>query len=352
MGTLGKLRKGALAASAIGAALCVVGWLTGATRFLEGYLIGYGFWLSASLGCLGLAQINTLTGGRWGKELRPMLVSGMSTFPIMAILIVPVLLGIGDIYVWSQPDVIAASPLLQTKLAWLNKPFFLIRMAIYFVTWIVLSWFASRRPGGLIAGFGTLFLVLTLSFFAFDFYMSLEPLWYSSLYGGMYLVGSLIITFSLLAIFSATLREGVSADHLHDIGKFMLMSVMLWGYLTFSQYLILYSAQIPEEMEWYRHRAYGGWQCVAWVLVIFHFAVPFLFLLQRGLKRNPKTIVKIAAYLLVMRFVDLSFWVVPSLSPEHLRFPLWAPGALLLVGGLWLFQFTRKLEVARGQVTR
>lgn len=343
--TVGKLEKGGITAAAVGAGLCALGFLAGRAAFLEGYLIAYGYWLAISLGCLGLTLVHGLSGGRWGTELRPMFQAGMKTLPWMALLVVPIALFGTDLYPWLKADVVAASPLLQTKIAYLNRPFFLVRLAIYFLTWVFFAFLVSRKTpaGGGVSGIGVLMLVLTVSFAAFDLYMSLEPLWFSSLYGGLYIVGCLVATFSLLAVFTWTLREGAAPDHWHDLGKFMLMSVMLWAYLNFSQYLIIWSAKIPEEMEWYHHRS-GAWNYLGLFLVVAHFAVPFCLLLSRQLKRAGKPLVYVAVGLLAMRFLDLWWWVSPALHPGKLHFPLFGLAAFVAIGGVWCFFFARALK--------
>jgi hypothetical protein len=344
--TVGKLEKGGLTAAAAGVAVCALGFLVSSAAFLEGYLIAYGYWLAISLGCLGLTLVHGLSGGRWGIELAPLLRAGMQTLPLMALLVVPIVLGGSQLYPWLRPDVVAATPLLQTKVAYLNQPFFLARLAVYFLTWIVFAFLVVRRPSGGVAGVGTLFLVLTVSFAAFDLYMSLEPLWFSSLYGGLYLVGCLVATFSWLAVLTWNLREGAAPDHWHDLGKFLLMSVMLWAYLNFSQYLILWSAKIPEEMEWYHHRS-GAWSYLGLFLVVAHFAVPFCLLLSRQLKRAGKPLMYVAVGLLVMRFIDLWWWVSPALHPGRLSFPVFALAAFAAIGGIWCFLFARALKSGR-----
>lgn len=343
--TVGKLEKGGITAAAVGAGLSALGFLVARTAFFEGYLIAYGFWLCASVGCLGLSLVHGLSGGRWGIELGPMLRAGMKTLPWMALLVIPIVLGGSQLYPWLQPDVVAATPLLQSKTMYLNRNFFLLRLVLYFVTWIFFALLAGRKtgPGSGFGGLGTLLLVLTASFAAFDLYMSLEPLWFSSLYGGLFVVGSLVTTFSLLAVFTWTLREGAAPDHWHDLGKFLLMAVMLWAYLNFSQYLIIWSAKIPEEMEWYHNRS-GSWDVLGLLLIVGHFAVPFCLLLSRQLKRAGKPLVYVAIGLLVMRFLDLWWWVSPALHPKTLSFPLFSLAAFLAIGGIWCFGFARSLK--------
>lgn len=348
--TVGKLEKGGITGAAIGAGLCALGFLAGRAAFLEGYLIAYGFWLAITLGCLGLTLVHGLSGGRWGWELRPMFQAGIRTLPWMALLVLPVVLFGADLYPWLRSDVVAATPLLQTKTQYLNQPFFVGRLVGYFALWLVFAFLLAKPRGGGLSGFGLLTLILTVSFAAFDLYMSLEPLWFSSLYGLLFVVGGLVGTFSLLAVFTWLLREGAAPDHWHDLGKFMLMSVMLWAYLNFSQYLIIWSAKIPEEMEWYHHRS-GSWDCLGLGLVVFHFAVPFCLLLSRQLKRAGKPLVYVAVGLLAMRFLDFWWWVSPALHPGTLHFPLFSLAAFLAIGGVWCFFFARALKAGAGQAT-
>ncbi len=343
--TLGAVQKTGLMAGLIGAAGCVVGALTTQTAFYEGYLQAYGFWISMTLGSLGLLLIHGLTGGRWGREIRPMLSSAVKNVPFMALLFIPIVLGMKKIYPWLDHEAVAHSPLLSSKVAWLNLPFFLGRTVFYFVVWIVFGTLALRRPAdrphGAISGMGVLFIALTASFAAIDWYMSLEPEWFSSLYGGLFIVSSLGACFCMCVITNQLFRaEGADAGLFHDLGKFMLMSVMLWAYLNFSQYLIIWSAKLPEEMTWYHHRMHGGWQLVGATLLFLHFVVPFSLLLSRDRKRSGKRLVRVAFFLLALRFIDFWWWVGPAFHPEHINIPIWSIVAFVAIGGFWTWGYT------------
>lgn len=347
--TLGAVQKTGLTAGLIGGGACIVGALTTKSAFFEGYLQAFGFWMAFSIGSLGLLLIHGLTGGRWGREIRPMLASGVKMVPWMALLFIPIVLGMKQLYPWLNHEAVAHSPVLASKVAYLNLPFFLVRAVIYFAVWIAFGTLALRRPvdrphGG-ISGLGVLFLALTASFAAMDWYMSLEPEWFSSIYGGLFMVGSLGATFCLVVICNQMFRsEGADSNLFHDLGKFMLMSVMLWAYLNFSQYLIIWSAKLPEEMTWYHHRSHGGWQYVGMFLVIAHFVIPFCLLLSRDRKRSGRRLVKVAFYLLALRFIDFWWWVGPAFHPGQLNFPLWAFVAFVAIGGFYVWGYTGALR--------
>lgn len=339
-------------------------------QFFRSYLFGWLFWLGVAVGCLGLAMLNQLTGGLWGLVPRRFHEAAARTIPFMAILFVPVLLGMESLYVWARPEVVAEDPIIQLKTAYLNVPFFLARAVLYFAVWIGLALVVSRWSGqqdeardeergsrlrGL-SGVGLVALAGTTTFAAIDWGMSLAPHWFSTMYGVLFIVGwtlsALSFTIVLLAYLAgeSPLKEALRPGTIHDLGKLLLAFTMLWGYVNFSQFLIVWSGNVSEETPFYVHRLYGQWGAVAVVLLLFHFALPFALLLSQDLKRNARRLGIVAALMLFMQLVDLYWLLAPDLLGQgHHAVPFdphWLDVAAVgSLGGLWLFLFTRQVRL-------
>lgn len=367
--SLQRLQGKALAVGLLGGVGVAIWAFLDSRQFYQSYLLGYLFWLSISLGSLGLVMLHHLVGGGWSFLLRRPLEAAARTVPLMALLFVPVLLGMGELYHWTHAEEVASHPMLSHKAPYLNTPFFLARTALYFGVWLLLSFLVTRwslqqdRTADLdltvklkkVSGPGILLYALTLTFASVDWVMSLEPEWFSTIYGLLFLVGHGLgaLTFMILGMRRLSSFEPYSQEpfahliHLkyyHDWGNLTLAFVMLWAYLSFSQYLIIWSANLPEEIPWYLHRVHTDWQLIALFLLLFHFAIPFLLLLSRRTKRHGVTLAKVAAGLLLMRFVDLFWLVKPAFSPEGFSFHPLDLLIPLALGGLWLGVFTRQLQ--------
>jgi hypothetical protein len=308
--------------------------------------------------------IHYLSGGGWGAVIRRFLESSTRTFLLLAVLFVPILFGMHSLYEWTHPDVVAADPVLKHKSLYLNIPFFIARAAIYFLVWIALSlwlnkWSQREDQGStpiiserlaFIGGIGLLLYGLTMSFASVDWMMSLEPHWFSTMYGLLVIAGQVLSAFAFMVTIAAILvqykpfSEVISPTHFKDLGNLILAFVMIWAYLAFSQYLIIWAGNLPEEIPWYLHRLHKGWQYMAILLVLFHFALPFLLLLSRNLKRNPKILIAVALGILLMRLVDLYWMVAPEFYPNG--FGIHYLDFLLPVGlgGIWLNFFLWQLK--------
>jgi len=298
-----RLQWRALVVGLVGLGLCALGaWLNPA-QFFRSYLLAYVFWLGPTLGCMAILMVHYLAGGTWGALLRRVLESGMRTLPLMAVLFVPLLFGLRDLYSWARPEVVASDELLQHKSLYLNVPFFSIRLAVYFLSWLALAYLLNRwsqreeqasgesarepvrRRLALFSGLGLLVYGLTMTFAAVDWMMSLEPHWYSTICGILVLVGQLVAALSLgvaaLALLARfePLSEVIVPEHLHDLGNLLLTSVLFWAYISFSQLLIVWSGNLPEGVLWYAHRLQGGWEWVGLAVAVFQFALPFMLLL-------------------------------------------------------------------------
>lgn len=365
---ISRLRRPALGVTLVGLVLAIVGAVLNLEQFWRSYLLAYVFWWHIALGCLGLVMLHHLVGGRWSAMVRRLLETGAMTLPLLALLFVPLLAGLTTLYPWTIPDVVAHSELLQNKTPYLNLPFFLARTALYFVVWITLAYLLNRwsleqdqtadprlatRMRRLSAA-GMILYMVTATFAAYDWLMSLEPEWFSSIYGLIIIAGQGLAALALaivgLRLISANVQTNTEhagwTQSFNDLGNFLLGFVMIWAYLSFSQFLIIWSANIPEEAVWYYHRSQGGWLEVGMILVASHFVLPFFLLLSRRVKRRAQWLTVLAALILLTRWIDLYWLTMPAFYPQgvHLH---WLDIALLLgMGGGWfafyLFQWQGK----------
>jgi len=368
---LERLQKTGLAVGGPFLVVLAAGFALDRGQFFRSYLLGWLFWAGIGVGCLGLAMLNHLTGGLWGLVPRRFHEAAARTLPVMGLLFVPVLLGVSSLYAWARPEAVAADALLQQKAAYLNVPFFVVRAAFYVAVWSLLAWLVSSwsrrqddapdparaaRLRGLSA-VGLVLLSLTTTFASIDWGMSLAPHWFSTIYGVLFIVGWTLSALSFTIVLMSRLRgeepftKVLQPVTVHDLGKLLLAFTMLWGYVNFSQFLIIWSGNVSEETPFYLRRLHGGWQGVAIVLLVFHFALPFALLLSRPLKRSAQALGAVAALMLVMQLVDLYWLIGPDLLGHgHEDVPLrvhWMDlAATLGLGGLWLFLFAREARTA------
>jgi hypothetical protein len=346
-----------LLAAAVGA---VLNW----DQFWQSYLLGYIFWLEIGLGCLGLVMLHHLVGGRWSALIRRVVESGAMTLPFMAVLFLPLLAGLTSLYSWTDATQVSQSELLQHKSAYLNIPFFIIRAALYFAIWAGLAyglnrWSLAQDQANAVAlagrlrrlsAIGMILYILSATFAAIDWLMSLEPEWFSSIYGLQFLAGQALAGLALAIIGlaywisrdPATPASAVTGAF-NDLGNFLLGFVMIWAYFSFSQFLIIWTANLPEEGIWYYHRSQGGWQVVGMFLVVVHFALPFLLLLSRTVKRRAQLLTLLALLIFMVRLADL-FWLIgPAFHPAGFQLH-WLDIVLpIAIGGGWVAVFFRQL---------
>jgi hypothetical protein len=336
-------------------------------NFFRAWLIGFLLCTGLTLGSLGWMMLHHLTGGQWGFVSRRIWEAATRALPLVALFFLVVLLGMPAIFHWSDRALVEASPVLRQKAPYLNVTFFIVRAAVYFLYWMVcivlLTRWSDGQDRGTIATTpadsvrfrtlsapGLLFFVLTVTFAATDWVMSLEPEWYSTIFGLLTVVGQGLTTVAFTIVVLTMLADTpplagvVTRKHFHDLGKFMLTFVMLWAYLSFSQFLIIWSGNLPEEIPWYLKRMQGVWGALAIALIVGHFALPFLLLLSRSLKRNSPLLAKLAVFVIVMRLVDAIWLVGPAY--EHQGFPLHWMYVVIPIGmlGLWVYAFARNLR--------
>lgn len=343
--------------------LSAIGGFLNPEQFFHSYLYAFLFWLGITLGSVAVLMLHHLVGGLWGFVIQRVLETAARLLPLMAIFFIPILLGLPSLYEWTHGEAgeIAA---LKHKSAYLNIPFFIIRTIVYFAVWTLLAYLLSKWSRQVdetgdpnlvarmehLSGPGLVIYGVTMTFAAVDWVMSLEPEWYSTIFGMAFLVGqglsalcfAVIVTWLLAD--RKPLVEIVTRKQFHDLGNLLLAFVMLWAYIAFSQFLIIWSGNIPEEATWYQHRLHGGWEYVALVLITLHFGVPFLVLLQSRAKKRAGILSKIAIGLLFFRLVDL-FWIVtPSLHTERLSIHWLDLVTPVAIGGVWLAAFAWQLK--------
>ena len=360
------IQQRSLVIGAIAAVVSVAGAFLAPGSFYSAYLIGFMFWLGLSLGCMAILMLHHLVGGAWGTVIRRILESCMMTLPLMFVLFIPILLHLPRLYFWARPEVLAdpkTDPkILEIAHSYLNFNGILLRYILYFAIWFGMAYFLNRwsTEQDSIAGQSTLrframssiglvIYSLTISFAVIDWVMSLQARWISTIYGLLFVAGEALSAFCFVVVIESILgkrkpmSEYLTDTEVHDHGKLMLAFVMVWAYFNFSQWLIIWAGNLPEEIPWYVRRLHGGWETVGLFLVVFHFAVPFALLLSRQLKRKARTLVRIASWLIFMRIVDIFWHIEPSSHPTfHLS---WLHFTIIAgIGGLWMAYFFRNLR--------
>lgn len=333
-------------------------------QFFQSYLIAYMFWIGLTLGSLGLLMIQYLSGGAWGLVGRRVFEAGTRTLPLMLVLFIPLAINLPTLYKWARPEAVD-DPLIAPKLPYLDAEFFYLRAAVYFVIWFGLIALLNRwskeqddtapQPPGpadrrfrLLSGPGLVIHIIAVTFMSVDWVMSLDPHFYSTIFGVLTLGGQGVSTlaFTILVLQglsnSRPVSEVADAERFHDFGKLLLGFVMLWAYFNVSQLLIIWSANLPEEIPWYIERLQGHWAPWAVVVLVGHFVLPFMLLLSRDLKRHGRVLSRVALLVLVMRIVDLVWTVGPIFRHEY-TFHWLDFAAVLAFAGPWLFLFYRNL---------
>ncbi len=361
---LNRIQISALIIGIITLLLSLFGAFANTQQFYQSYLFSFLFWLGLSLGCLGWLGLHHLVGGGWGFAIQRLLEAGTRTLPLMALLFIPLYFGMHEIYVWSRPEIVANDAILLDKSIYLNIPFFWVRALVYFSTWFGFAFFLNKwskmqdetgdvnltRKMVRLCGPLLVFYVLTMTFASFDWGMSLEPHWFSTIYGFLFVVGQGLAAMAFMVIMAYTLskREPLSRvfkpKHFHDYGNLMFAFILLWAYMSFSQFLIIWTGNLPEEIPWYLRRIKGGWEVLAVGLVLFHFIVPFFLLLMRFFKKRAELLFKIAIFMIFIRMVDLFWYIAPAFHPEKLTVN-WLDIILpVSMGGIWLAYYIQQLK--------
>ncbi len=356
------IRNRAFLVGVIAAALCIAGAFFDPQQFLRSYLVAYLFWLGMPLGSLAILMLHHLVGGRWGFIIQRLLEAAVRTFPAMAVLFLPMIIGVRRLYPWAASAAADAHPVAAGKAAYLNPAFFSGREVFYFTVWIacgyaLAKWSREQDRGEVsliarlqnLSGPGLVLYGLTATFSAVDWIMSLEPEWYSTIYGMLFMVSHAMAALAFAIIGARFLADDPPvADaavpaRFQDLGNLLLSLVMFWAYLSFSQFLIIWSENLTEEIPWYVRRATGGWRYVALLLIVFQFALPFLLLLSRAAKRRARVLGWVALLVLVMHWADLQWLAAPAFHPKGFYLHWLDFAALAALGGLWLAAFAHYL---------
>ncbi len=336
------------------------------TQFFRSYLWAFVFWTGVALGSMAILMLHHLVPGNWGLALRRILESGSKTIFLMAPLALPVLFEMPRLYswyAWAHPGAHSES-IPPFKAAYLSPSFFVVRTIVYFIVWVLFAYLLTKWSAGqdeakgpdwirklqTLSAPGLVLYGFTATFAVVDWVMSLEPDWFSTIYGLMFMVTQALAAMALVTVVVTLLADRkpladlITPQLLNDFGNLLLTFTMLWAYLSFSQYLIIWAGDLPDEIPWYMSRAFGGWAGVALALIIFHFAAPFVLLLMRGVKRRRAALGALAALLFVMSIVDVYWLTVPAFQPHGPEFHVADWGLLVGIGGLWLWVFLSKLQ--------
>lgn len=361
----GKVRAILAAVAALGLAGSAAGYFADHRQFAFSWLVALAWAVTISLGALFFLMIGHLTGAAWSVAARRIQENLAAAVPAGAVLFLPVAFSLHELYEWTHAEAVAQDAVLQGKAAWLNEPFFLVRAAVYFGLW---SLFALRlrslsvrqdEAGGSLAlakasarlsAPGVILAMITVALASFDWLMSLEPHWYSTIFGVYVYAGGALASMGALALILAALRSAgilrgaVTMAHYHDIAKWIFALTVFWAYIAFSQYLLIWYANLPEETFWFRDRLTGFWRGVAAVLLVGHFAGPLLLLISRGAKRRLGIVAGASAWILLMHYVDLYWIAMPVLHREGAR-PHWLDlAAFLAVAGCFGLAFWSRMK--------
>jgi len=357
---LDRLQRRALSLGVAGVVATAAGYFLngGGIEFYRAYLVGWLWSVGIAVGMFALSMLHHISGGDWGIVMRRIFEASGRTLPFFLLAGLPLIPGLAQLYPWVAPEVGAdgryVDALLEHKRAYLNVSGFLTRSVIYFVGWTIMAFILSswshkhdetgddsyREKMKRLSCFGLIFYVLAATLASVDWVMSLDPHWFSSLFGFAMVAGHFLSAFAfvvpimLFLSHRKPMSEVIRTKVFHDYGKFMLAGIMVWAYFMISQYLIIWSGNLPEEIAWYIVRKSNGWQTLSLILIVAHFAVPFLLLLSADLKKRPKRLMWVSIWVLVMRWLDLYWQTAPSLT-EAAAFHWLNLVVPIGLGGLW-----------------
>ena len=365
---IGRLQQRGLMAGAAGLVAGVIGVVLQPDQFMPSWLIGFLFCTGLSLGCLALLMLQHMVGGQWGLVTRRIYEAGTRVLPFCALLFVPVAMFAPRLFLWARPEAVQADHILQWKAPYLNVTFFSIRAVVYFAVWmfcvlILNKWSAAQDRGEVavseadtrrfrvVSAPGLIAYVVLMSLASVDWIMSLEPHWYSTIFGFIIVVGQALsaLAFAVAVVTILAPREPMlavlRAKHFHDLGKLMFALVMLWAYFAFSQFMIIWAGNLPEEIPYYMDRLTGGWKHLSLALAFGHFMLPFCLLLSSDLKKRPKVLARVAWLIVAMRLYDTIWLVAPPFQHEG-AFPISLAnvGIPLALAGVWVFLFAGQLR--------
>lgn len=344
-------------------AVSLVGAFFTPQDFFRSYLMSYLFYIGLTLGSMAVVMLQYLTGGQWGILIRRPLECAAQTLPLLFVLFIPIAIGIPYLYNWDHPQLVLHDDVLRHRAVYMNAPMFLLRAVIYFAIWAVLIYFLSRwsteqdQQGGLtrklerLSAPGLILYVFTVTFAAVDWAESVEPHWQSTMWGFLFVAGQGLSAIAFAIVMLTWLKSRsplgrlLKPSHFQDLGKLLLMWVMIWAYFSFSQLLIVWAGNLTSEIPWYLKRLATSWGWLGVALILFQFLVPFALLLSRKLKRNAALLAGVVGILVVMRFVDLIWIVMPSFYSRGIHLSWLTLSLPLALGGLWIAFFLWRLSL-------
>lgn len=353
-GSIGRI---ALIIGIIGLALSVVGYFIDSKQFFFSYLTSFAFWASVGLGGLFFTMLHHVSGAKWSTSILRISQAAMSVLPIMFILFIPIILGIKELYEWSSAEAISHNSVLAGKTGYLNISGFVIRSIIYFAAWGILSYllnmYSSKQDSGedttkqlrIVSAPGMFVFALSISFAAFDWLMSLDPMWYSTIFGGYYFSGSFVIILAFLIITanyfkkSGVLENEIGQSQFADLGKLFFGFLVFWAYIGGAQYFFIWYANIPEETVWFLHRWEGSWKTVSLLLIFGHFLIPFVSLVFFNTKRSRKILLFFAIWIFIFHYIDMYWLVGPVLHHGSANLSWLDLAAFFGIGGIFIYLF-------------
>jgi len=362
---LKKLKSVALPVGVIGLLASAYGYTQNHDEFAVSWLMGWTFWFFLSLGSLGWLLIFHLTSGRWGYVLQRPFEAAARLLPLMLLLFVPVFLSMHSLYEWTHEHVIAHDELIKLKLPYLNTPGFMVRCGIYFAIWSFLAYRLSGMSresdaaGNLdtvkrmrvVAAPGLLVYSLAATFASIDWYMSLEPHWFSSIYAPIFMVSGGLLTMLFMAMLAhqlskhEPLKNVITTQQFHDFGNWCFAFTILWTYMNFVQFLIIWSGNLYEETFWYMKRGKGGWLEFSGIMAVMLFLVPFFLFLFRNNKRKSHVLASIALVIFIARYMEVQWMIAPTFPFRATAGLHWMDlAAVAGIGGLWLWLFANGLK--------
>ncbi len=356
----------ALLVGLLGTAATIVGAFVNTKQFFFSYLFAFLFWLSLSMGCFAVTTIHQLTGGRWGWPTRRFLEAGFMVLPLMLVLFIPIFFGLHYLYPWARPDEVGADKVLHDRHAYQNGLWYIVRQIFFLLVFIGMAarlrvWSLRQdatadalptRRARFISGPGIVIYGLLGTFASVDWIMSLELHWYSTMFGVIVLIGQILCAYAfsvvMLALFKGEppIAAVLDKTQYHQLGNLLLAFVLFWTYVSFGEFLIIYSGDLPHELEWYLHRIAGNWKFVLAAVAAFHFFVPFFLLLFRAAKKHATPLTTLAAMLFVMHIVHTYWLVMPAFHQQNLAVSWMDFTAPIGIGGIWFAFFLSRLRAA------
>ncbi len=363
---LGRIQIIGLAVGVVAMGGAAYGAFTQPRQFFFSYLFGYLFWLQLSLGCFMVTMIHALTGGRWGYPTRRFLEAGFMVLPVMLVLFIPIFFGLHQLYPWARPEDLLSEKVLRERHVYQNGWAYILRAVFFLLVWIGMAaclrrWSlqqdtttdaAPTRKARTLSGAGIVIYSLLATFAFVDWIMSLEKHWYSTMFAVIVVIGQILVAYAFSVVMLTLFKDQppftqiVTKAHYHQLGNLLLTFVLFWTYVSFGQLLIIYSGDLPHEIDWYLHRIATSWKVVLGAIALFHFFLPFFLLLFRTVKKQATPLTVLAGILFVVHIVDTYWLVMPTFHQAGVRVSWLDFAAPIGVGGFWVAAFLAFVKAA------